>query len=293
MNVLELSLLIASIIFGTVFLVLGVHAFVARVPQDEREHMDPLPPLLKLVWPLVRPASWYIGARLPVDGLQRLQGRLQRAGLDYLLTAEQFAGLQVVSFLLIGGATSAALCAADVLQAPWVLLALVVGYAYPWAWLRDARERRKRHVLKMLPIYVDFIRMAVEAGLNLSGAIAQAVDKGPEGPLRQELGRVLRELRAGFTRADALRRMAARLDLDAVHSLVGTLVQAERVGGSLSGTLKAISEQRRAERFQRAEKQALEAPVKLVGPLALFIFPVTFIILGFPIVMRFINEGIL
>jgi tight adherence protein C len=76
-------------------------------------------------------------------------------------------------------------------------------------------------------------------------------------------------------------------------SFVNTVVQAEKMGSSLAHILKIQAEQRRQERFQRAEKKAMEAPVKLIGPLVLFIFPTTFIILAFPIVMKFLREGLL
>ena len=78
-----------------------------------------------------------------------------------------------------------------------------------------------------------------------------------------------------------------------VTSFVSSIIQAEKMGASLATVLRVQAEQRRNERFQRAEKLAMEAPIKLVGPLIMFIFPVTFIVLGFPIVMKFLGEGIL
>ena len=88
-----------------------------------------------------------------------------------------------------------------------------------------------------------------------------------------------------------MKRMAERLDITEVSSFISAIVQAEKMGASLVTVLKIQSEQRRNERFQRSEKMAMEAPVKLIAPLILFIFPVTFIVLGFPIVMKFIAEG--
>jgi tight adherence protein C len=133
--------------------------------------------------------------------------------------------------------------------------------------------------------------MAVEAGLNLTGALQQAMQKGPKGPLRNEFGVVLRDLRAGITRADALRRMVDRLQVNDITGFVNAMIQAERMGASLAATLRLQSEQRRNERFQRAEKMAMQAPVKLIFPLIVFIFPVTFIVLGFPIVMKFLAQS--
>ena len=144
-----------------------------------------------------------------------------------------------------------------------------------------------------MPIYLDFITMCVQAGLNLQGAIGQAVEKAPPSPLKNQFTTVLRDIRAGVTRSDALRRMADRLQIKEVTSFVSAVIQAEKMGAAMSEVLEVQSEQRRSERFQRAEKMAMEAPIKLVGPLIIFIFPVTFIVLGFPIVMKFLSEGIM
>ena len=172
-----------------------------------------------------------------------------------------------------------------------VIIAPLLGFMFPNVWLSDTRKRRELAVIRSMPIYLDFITMCVEAGLNLSGALGQAMEKAPPGPLRNEFAIVLRDLRSGLTRADALRRMAERLDVTEVTSFVSAVVQAERMGASLAMVLRVQAEQRRNERFQRAEKLAMEAPIKLVGPLILFIFPVTFIVLAFPIVMKFIAQG--
>jgi tight adherence protein C len=90
-----------------------------------------------------------------------------------------------------------------------------------------------------------------------------------------------------------LRRLAERVDLAPMYSFVGAVIQTERTGGSFGPVLKAMANQRRTERFQAAEKIAMEAPVKLIAPLVLFIFPVTFIILAFPLVMKFLSSGTL
>lgn len=287
------GLIALSITLSVVFFLMGLRQFPREMSADDREFMDPLPKALRILWPMIRVFAYYIGARLSIDYLQSQQSKLQRAGLDYMLTAEQFVGLQataaVLSFATAVGST-VVLMELNLLIS---LAAAVGGGIYPLVWLRDVRARRVSIVQKSLPVFVDYIRMAVEAGLNLSGGITQAVNNGPKGPLRQEFARVLRDVRSGLPRADALQAMADRLNLDGVYSLTGSIIQAERIGASLSHILRLAAEQRRIERFQRAEKLAMEAPVKLIGPLALFIFPATFIVLGFPIVMKFIGQGIM
>lgn len=264
-----------------------------KLPADQRENLDRPPRPVVLLWPFVRFYGYFLGNHLPVTRLQSIQKTLQGAGLDYVLLPQQFFGLQATSASIAFLLGLLLLPVAPIHVALWLALLPVGGFFYPLLWVRDTRLRRRKAILKMLPVFLDFISMAVEAGLNLSGAIAQVVEKGPPGPLRFEFSRVLREIRAGLSRADALRRMADRADLDPVYSFVGAIIQAERSGGSLGPVLKSMAIQRRTERFQLVEKIAMEAPVKLVGPLVLFIFPVTFIVLAFPLVMKFMAQGTL
>lgn len=270
--------------------VLLIGKATSEVEQDDRSYMDPLPPMLKLLWPLILLLSNLLPQFYSNRYLDGVDKRLQTTGVGYLLTAEQFVALRYVSALIclgLGGLVIAALNPRDGLLI--ILLAPLGGFMLPLVWLSDTRKRRERDVIKALPVYLDFVTMAVEAGLNLSGALQQAMNKGPSGPLRNEFAIVMRDLRAGVTRSDALKRMAERLNIADITSFVNAMVQAERMGASMATTLRLQSEQRRSERFQRAEKQAMQAPVKLIFPLIVFIFPVTFIILGFPIAMKFLD----
>lgn len=265
----------------------------SEVPVEDREYMDPLPPMLKLVWPMVSFIEYHLTCRFPPDWLERTHKRLQETGVGYLMSAEQFYAVRIFSALstvIFGGIM---LNAIDSLGLMSIILLGLGGYFFPTIWLKDVHARRKKDVLRALPVYLDFITMAVEAGLNLNGALNQAMDKGPPGPLRNELYMVVRDLRAGVTRPDALRRMEKRLQMEEITSFVGTVIQAEKMGARLGSALRVQALQRRTERFQRAEKLAMEAPVKLILPLIVFIFPVTFIVLGFPIVMKFMMEGLL
>ncbi len=265
----------------------------SEVPSEDREYMDPLPPMLNRVWPLIIFIEYHLTSRFPPDWLEAAHKRLQETGVGYLMSAEQFYAVRVFAAIfapLIGGILLSAIDSVDFV---WLLLLAVSGYFFPLIWLRDVRERRRKDVMRALPVYLDFITMAVEAGLNLNGALNQAMDKGPPGPLRNELYMVVRDLRAGVPRADALRRMEKRLDMEEITSFVGTVIQAEKMGARLGTALRVQALQRRTERFQRAEKLAMEAPVKLILPLIVFIFPVTFIVLAFPIVMKFLMEGML
>ena len=274
------------------FFFIFMHVLNQMVQEDDRTYMDPLPFSLKLVWPLIRIISFFFCQLLPYEWMEKVEKRLQHTGVSYLLTAEQFTALRIIS--TISGLLFGILLVktAQGGQPIWALFTLILGYVLPDIWLRDTRKRRESAVIRAMPVYLDFITMAVEAGLNLQGALSQAMEKAPKSPLRNEFGIVLRDLRAGLPRSEALRRMADRLEVKEVTSFVSAMIQAEKMGSSMATVLRVQAEQRRNERFQRAEKQAMEAPIKLVGPLIIFIFPVTFIVLGFPIVMKFMAEGL-
>ena len=266
---------------------------LADVPDEDRTYRDRPPLAFRMAWWPIHRLGFHLRPALPSAWRRRFQGRLRAAGLDYALSPEQFLAAQGVA------AAAAALFTAFVLDAwqvdhrwPWIAGTAALGLVFPQVWLRDRVLVRKGDVLKTLPFFLDIVTLCVEAGLNITGAFQQAATKGPAGPLRDELARVLRDIRAGKPRADALRTMADRLDAPAVANLVSALIQAEAMGMNLGPILRAQAEQRRTERFARAEKLAMEAPVKLLLPLIAFIFPCTFLVLGFPIVMKFMRMGI-
>ena len=109
--------------------------------------------------------------------------------------------------------------------------------------------------------------------------------------MRNEFRVILRDINSGYSRAEALNRFDDRVEISDISTFVRAVVQADKLGSSLKDTLYAQAQQRLNERFQRAEKLAMEAPVKLIVPLVIFIFPLTFIILLFPIVMKFMADG--
>ena len=263
-----------------------------EVPDEDREFLDPLPRTLRPMWPLVRFVDYHLCHRIPDRNIAGPAEALRLSGLLYLMSPRQFIALCLVSMLAFTLITAFVLHAADLLEWWFVGVVAALGYVYPRIWLKDSLKKRQKLIVRALPTYLDFLTMGVEAGLNMAGAIGQAVAKGPAGPLKNEFALVLRDLRSGLTRSDALRRMDERVRVPQVSSFVSAVVQAERLGASLGSTFRFQAEQRRVERFQIAEKLAMEAPVKLIFPLVVFIFPVTFVVLMFPIAVKFMESGV-
>ncbi len=284
---------IIAVLFGGcgALLAAWVTKGAADVPPEDRTYRDPPPRAMRLMWWPIQWAAHYVGPYLSVGYRQRLLGKLRLAGLDFSLSPAQFVGARIVAALIAFGLAAFLV---STFHASWwfAAAAALFGWAFPGIWLRDQLTLRRLRTLKTLPFMLDLMTLCVEAGLNLTGALQQAVAKGPAGPLRDEMGRVLRDMRAGKPRAQALRQLADRMDEPAIHNMVSALIQAENTGMDLGPVMRAQAEQRRTERFVRAEKLAMEAPVKLLLPLIAFIFPCTFLILAFPIVMKFMSLGI-
>ena len=266
----------------------ALQRWLAGVVSGRRlaRRVDGLPRPLRLLMPIAVPIADRIAPHLPLRVREQVQRQLRRAGLDEELLPQHWLALLAVSALSPGAAAAAAL---EGPVAP--LVAATIGLAMPGAWLRDRVTRRRNEVMRDLPVYLDMVTLALEAGGALGVALKVATERSPDSPLRRAFLRVQGDLRAGRSRAEALAALADRLDVPAVRPLVAALVQAESSGASLAAVLRAQADQRIEERFARAEKLALEAPVKMLAPLVLCIFPCTFAILGFPLLMRFLSGG--
>jgi tight adherence protein C len=277
---------------AVVVFIVSTRKIVAEVPQDDRQYMDPPPKFYRLTWPLVLVTAHHFGWLLREGASARMRDSLLRAGQDYTLTPAQFFAGKLLAAIVVALVLGFTMSQVHQSALTYALAGAVFGHYWPEMWLRDMAKSRNLRILKGLPFFLDIVTMSVEGGLNLSSALQTAVDKMPPGPLVAEVNRLLREVRAGKPRTDAMRDMASRLDFGPISSLVSALVQGEMMGSSLGPILRAQSEQRRTERFQRAEKLALEAPVKMLGPLIMCIFPCTFIVIGFPIAVQLIRSGI-
>jgi tight adherence protein C len=261
----------------------GARFFLQVRDRPEMESTT-LPFWLRFPSALLAPSAGWLGPFIPIALREPIQELLNQAGFEELLTPPQMVAVALLIGLLGSG------CALALGSAPWlVLLIALAGISAPWLWMRSEITARRDQVIRELPMYVDMLTLALEAGGSLSVALKVATERSPDSVLRRAFLRVQGDLRAGRSRVEALRALGDRLDMPAVTPLIASLIQADSSGGSLAAVLRAQSEQRLNERFARAEKRAMEAPVRMLGPLVLCIFPCTFLILAFPIVMRFFS----
>jgi tight adherence protein C len=158
----------------------------------------------------------------------------------------------------------------------------------PFMILRRMAKNRQKTVWRSMPNAIDLLTTCVEAGLSLDFGLQRVADRY-QGPLSDEIHRVLREVGLGKTRRDALVDMAERVDLPDLMTFVNSIVQAESLGTSVGQVLRVQAQQMRMRRRQRAEQIARQAPVKMVFPLVLFLMPSLFIVTIGPVVLNVIR----
>lgn len=275
--------LCAALMFLVASRLVGPGAATAEAPRHRRGQHGPWQWLSR--WPMSPLARW-LAPVIPARWRAVVGHLLERADLDDTLSAEQWL---LAPLLVASGMAAVCYALADATGIAMLLrtaLAAASGAALPCMALRDRIRTRQRQVLRELPGYLDLLTLALEAGCALNSALQMAVQRSPASPLRMALERSLQEMRAGSQRAEALRRLERRVGVAALGAAVAAIVQAEATGVSLAPVIRAQALRGTRERFARAEKLAMEAPVKMLAPLVLCIFPCTFIVIGFPIAVR-------
>ena len=160
-------------------------------------------------------------------------------------------------------------------------LGLFMGAAIPFAVLNSKIRQRKKQIRKQLPEFMDILCVSVQAGLSFDGAISKMI-KRMKGPLIDEFTRMQHDIALGMTHQYALTALAKRCDLEEVYLFTTSIIQAEKLGTSMTRTLKVQSDNMRDRHRQYVKSEALKAPVKVLFPMILFIFPSMFIVLLFP-----------
>ncbi len=247
-----------------------------------------------LLWRIFRPVIQVLAAynqRLNQDRLnRRYRDRLTISGNPLHLIPVEFLAIQELCALI--GVLVGLLLTLSLNFTPIMPVILGIGgFFLPSIKLNQTIVTRKRQLFNALPFCMDLLTLSVEAGLNFTAALEKVVQKGPKTPLRDELDRMLQDLRLGVSRRDALAGLAQRTDMYEIRAFTSALIQADKLGAPLGEALRTQSDIRRTERFQRAEKAAQEAPVKMLFPLLFFIFPAVFIVILVPIILKFVVEG--
>ena len=172
-----------------------------------------------------------------------------------------------------------------------MFFALGAGYFLPEFWIKGKVNKVRDCLVRDLPDTVDLLGLCVNAGLDFMMALKYVIEKSAPTVIIQELRNMIQEINVGKPRRDALRDMARKYDLPDLSTFSRTLIQADRMGTSVSEALNILSEDMREARFRRGEQMAMKAPLKMLIPLLLFIFPVVAILVAGPVFLDFFQNN--
>ncbi len=248
----------------------------------------------RVVKPMLQGLSALIQRTTPQQLLEQAQHQLELAGMIHKIKPAQFVGIRlittvvggIIGFMLAGSSDSGFLQ-----KLLMVGGGIVFGFILPQYMLTSQIRKRQENVLKALPDALDLLTICVEAGLGFDAAMAKVAEKW-DNELSMAFTRTVQEMQLGKLRREALRNMAASLDVSDVTSFVAAIVQADQLGVSMAKVMRIQSEQMRLKRRQRAEEKARQAPVKIMIPLVFFIFPTILIVLLGPAVLQIKESGI-
>jgi tight adherence protein C len=249
----------------------------------------------RVIRPMIRSFSSMVARFTPSQTIESTQHKLDLAGNPNNWTPTEFWGIRVVAAVLMGGLSFALF---SLTKQPVVRLVgltalmALTGFYMPVLWLNSKIRRRQDEIVKALPDALDLLTVCVEAGLGFDAAMAKVNEKW-DNELSLAFGRVLQEIRLGRLRREALRDMANRMEVPDVTTFVAAIIQAEQLGVSIAKVLRIQSDQMRIRRRQRAEENAQKAPVKILFPMVLLIFPSLFIVLLGPAALTVKNSGVL
>lgn len=226
-----------------------------------------------------RLARWTLKLH-PKTTTEGVSARLLGAGLGRSISPTTF--LAFKSGLAIAGAVVGALFGGAAVGAGGVLFCAIalagLGFIAPDFVVSSKARGRREQIKSELPDALDLMAVSVEAGMGFDGAISKLTEH-MSGPLADEFALTLSEIRIGETRQDALKKLAERTETPELNSFVRAIIQADQLGISLGRILRVQATDSRLKRQAAAEEKAMKAPIKMLFPTVLFIFPAMFLVI--------------
>lgn len=247
-------------------------------PQDKKS-------VFLRIFDIFAPLNFFVVRRFVKR--ENIENRLFGARVG--LSVEQFFGAKEFAALIIMFLVFGFLPKDEILKA---FAAGVIGFYLPDLWLNMKLKQRRAAVVRSLPDTVDLLSLCVDAGLDFIAATRWIVDKSNPSAFIEELSLMLHEVKVGKPRREALKDLAKRINSPDVTAFARTLIQADRMGTPIAEALSILSEDARERFFRRAERSALQSPMKMLIPLIFFILPVVGVIVGGPIAIQFMSGSL-
>ncbi len=241
-------------------------------------------PKLKFDFSRLLPTRGFLVSTKMFDGIKK---SLDSAHLN--ITPDAFFNLKIILCIFLAVVIT---IVAGKIDPILIITGVGLGYIPPDFYLKWKISKRRYLIARGLPETVDLLGLCIEAGLDFVSSVKWVIDKTPKTPMIEELAFVLEEIKWGKPRTVALKDMSRRLGIPEMSSFVQTIIQAERMGTPVAEAFTILSEDTRAQRFNRGERTALQAPIKILFPLIFFIMPVIGIVIGGPILIQFMQGGL-
>lgn len=308
---LWLILIIGLILSGAILLVIiglresnqvdpieaRIAEFAAHGVVTDLENIELSQPLTeRIIYPLARKLGELTLRFTPQNAILQTARKLELAGNPAKLDPALFWSLRLIGLTLGGLIFFVASIAPEesFLKGRGLIVGIPVsalGFYLPELWLSGRISRRQHEIRNSMPDALDLLTICVEAGLGFDAAMAKVYEKW-DNELAKEFGRAIREIQLGKLRREALRDMAERMGVSEMSSFVAAVIQSEQLGVSIAKVLRIQSDQMRIKRRQIAEEIAHKAPIKMLIPMAILIFPSICIVLMTPAVLMLLRSAL-
>ncbi len=293
------NFLIYVIVFLVVFVPYLFLAFFINKPEKRSVDFKlcNIPPLYRMTWALIGYFTESIGVfceDMQPARKRKFQDALTVANIKmdttYIFAAE-------VLFCMICSVAGVLFSMTITMNGIALLFVAVifgfVGFIMPSTTILSAADKRQNQIMKSLPFAIDLIGSAMRSGIDFTAAVRYYVaTETAENPLALEFGILLRQLELGKTRIEALEDMNKRVQHDAFGAFTSAVIHGMEVGASIVETMKIQAEEMRRVRFNAAERKAARAVSAMIFPIAVFIMPAMFIIIGTPVLLKVFSSGL-
>ena len=297
------------VIFGAIILVVAIAVVIVSLRRNAAgEEDDPLQARLaefiqrgdvtsleeielsqpfseRVIIPFIRRVGELSARFTPQKAIQDTARRLELAGNPWPIDAATFLAIRFILAVVLGGFLIAVIAISPPSNPSdnfmYIGGATFAGFFLPHLMLTSRITRRQTEIRKAMPDALDLLTICVEAGLGFDAALSKVSEKW-ENELSLAFARTIREVQLGKVRREALKDMSERLGIPEITSFVAAIIQSEQLGVSMAKVLRIQSDQMRLKRRQRAEEEAHKAPIKMIIPMALLIFPSIMIIILTP-----------
>jgi tight adherence protein C len=246
---------------------------------------------IRFIEPILQKIRHFAVGRMPRHKMSEIEKRLQAAGNPFNISAGDFVLLQVLLPIMLFFLFSVLLVPSGE-KVKGVLLAAVAAvfaYRYTNYYLSAKRKQRVKQIDKAMPDFFDLLNVSIEAGMGLDGALKRVCHQ-METPLSREFLSALEDMKLGKSRRQAFIELRDRVPSDFFRSVMSSIIQADQMGIGLSKVLRTQTKRIREKQRFTAKEQAMKAPVKMLIPMVLFIFPTLFIVLIGPVIVNLVTQ---